>query len=350
MTTQQSHTWPEVLTTLVERHDLDRATTQWAMDTILAGDATSAQIAAFAVALRAKGETLAELQGLVDAMLGRATRLTIDERVVDIVGTGGDRAKTVNISSMAAVVTAGAGVGVVKHGNRAASSASGTADVFEHLQIALDVPVDRVLDVYRRAGITFCFAPLFHGSMRHAGPTRGELAIPTFFNFLGPLTNPAQPAASAIGCFDTRMAPLMAGVFADRGADALVFRGDDGLDELTTATTSQVWIVSGGQVSETSLDPADLGIARSAPDALRGADPAHNADVFRRVVGGEGGPVRDAVLLNAAAAIATHEAGTGPLEERLAAALARAAESIDSGAAAATLQKWSEATQDLRGS
>ena len=348
MTSQQARNWPEVLTTLVERRDLDRATTQWAMDTILAGEATSAQIAAFAVALRAKGETLAELQGLVDAMLGRAVHLTIDERVVDIVGTGGDRAKTVNISSMAAVVTSGAGVGVVKHGNRAASSASGTADVFEHLKIALDVPADRVLDVYARAGITFCFAPLFHGSMRHAGPTRGELAIPTFFNFLGPLTNPAQPAASAIGCFDTRMAPLMAGVFADRGADALVFRGDDGLDELTTTTTSRVWSVSGGQISEAVLDPADLGIARSQPGDLTGGDPAHNADVFRRVVDGETGPVRDAVVLNAGAAIAAHTGGDGDLNDRIAAGIARAAESIDSGAAAATLQKWSDATQDLR--
>lgn len=350
MANAQGHTWPDVLTTLVDRTDLDRSATQWAMDTILAGDATSAQIAAFAVALRAKGETLDELQGLVDAMLGRAKRLTVDERVVDIVGTGGDRAKTVNISSMAAVVTAGAGVGVVKHGNRAASSASGTADVFEHLQIALDVPAERVLEVYRRAGITFCFAPLFHASMRHAGPTRGELAIPTFFNFLGPLTNPAQPAASAIGCFDTRMAPLMAGVFAARGADALVFRGDDGLDELTTTTTSRVWSVDGGQVTESVLDPADLGVARSQPGDLTGGDPGYNADVFRRVVGGESGPVRDAVLLNAGAAIAAHTGGSGDLNERIAAGIARATESIDSGAAATTLQKWSEATQELRAS
>ena len=342
--------WPDVLMALVERRDLDRATTQWAMDTILAGEATSAQIAAFAVALRSKGETLDELQGLVDAMLGRAKRLNVDERAVDIVGTGGDRAKTVNISSMAAVVTAGAGVGVIKHGNRAASSASGTADVFEHLQIALDVPTDRVLDVYREAGITFCFAPLFHGSMRHAGPTRGELAIPTFFNFLGPLTNPAQPQASAIGCFDERMAPLMAGVFAARGADAFVFRGDDGLDELTTATTSQVWIVSGGQVAQETFDPQEVGLALSAPDALRGGDPAFNADVFRRVVGGETGPVRDAVVLNAGAAIAAHEATEGSLVDRIAAGMARATESIDSGAASATLQKWSDATQHLRDS
>ena len=341
-------TWPDVLTALVQRRDLDAATTRWAMDTILAGEATSAQIAGFAVALRSKGETQAELQGLVDAMLGRAHRLTLDERAVDLVGTGGDRAKTVNISSMAAVVAAGAGVGVVKHGNRAASSASGTADVFERLDIALDVPADRVLEVYRRAGITFCFAPLFHGSMRHAGPTRGELAIPTFFNFLGPLTNPAQPPASAIGCFDPAMAPLMAGVLADRGADAFVFRGDDGLDELTTTTTSRVWIVADGEVEETVLDPAELGIAVAAPDALRGGDPAFNADVFTRVIEGEAGAVRDAVLLNAAAGIAAFDAAPGDLLTRLEAGLRRAAESIDTGGAADALQRWSAASQELR--
>ena len=341
-------TWPDVLTALVERQDLDTPTTQWAMDTILAGEATSAQIAAFAVALRAKGETKDELQGLVDAMLGRAHRLAVDERVVDIVGTGGDRAKTVNISSMAAVVTAGAGIGVVKHGNRAASSASGTADVFEVLGIALDVPADRVLDVYREAAITFCFAPLFHGSMRHAGPTRGELAIPTFFNFLGPLTNPAQPAASAIGCFDPRMAPLMAGVLADRGADAFVFRGDDGLDELTTTTTSRVWVVSGGSVSEQSLDPRDLGLTLSTTEDLRGGDPVFNAHVFGRVIEGEISPVRDAVLLNAGAAIAAHAGGDDDLVVRVAAGIERAKESIDSGSAATTLRQWAEATQKFR--
>ncbi len=342
-------TWADVLTALVQRQDLDTPTTQWAMDTILAGEATSAQIAAFAVALRSKGETQAELQGLVDAMLGRAHLLTVDERVVDIVGTGGDRAKTVNISSMAAVVTAGAGVGVIKHGNRAASSASGTADVFEVLGIALDVPAERVLQVYRSAAITLCFAPLFHASMRYAGPTRGELAIPTFFNFLGPLTNPAQPAASAIGCFDPTMAPLMAGVLADRGADAFVFRGDDGLDELTTTTTSQVWVVAGGEVEKMVLDPREVGLSLGSADDLRGGDPVFNAHVFRQVVQGEASPVRDAVLLNAGAAIAAHTGGGGDMVTRIAAGMERAATSIDSGAASATLQRWAEATQAARG-
>ncbi len=340
-------TWPDVLTTLVAGHDLDASTTVWAMDQILAGEATDSQIAGFAVALRSKGETAEELRGLADAMLARATRLDIPGRFVDIVGTGGDRSRTVNISSMSAVVAAGAGVGVVKHGNRAASSSSGTADVFEVLGIRLDVPAARIPDVFARSGITFCFAPVFHPSFRHTAVPRRELGIATPFNFLGPLTNPAQPAASAIGCADLRMSPLMAEVLAARGHDAFVFRGDDGLDEITITTTTRVWEVSGGAVVESVLDPTDLGFELAPPASLVGADPAFNADVFRRVVGGEVSPVRDAVLLNAGAAIAAHEAGPGMLHERLAAGVERARTSIDSGAAADTLARWAAATQDL---
>jgi anthranilate phosphoribosyltransferase len=340
-------TWPDVLTTLVAGQDLDASTTVWAMDQILAGEATDSQIAGFAVALRAKGETAEELRGLADAMLARATRLDIPGRFVDIVGTGGDRARTVNISSMSAVVAAGSGVGVVKHGNRAASSSSGTADVFEVLDIRLDVPAERIPDVFARCGITFCFAPVFHPSFRHTAVPRRELGIATPFNFLGPLTNPAQPAASAIGCADPRMAPLMAEVFAIRGHDALVFRGEDGLDEITITASTRVWEVSGGVVQESLLDPRELGFELAPSESLRGADPVFNADVFRRIIGGEISPVRDAVLLNAGAAIAAHAAGGGPLLERLAAGVERAKESIDSGAAAETLKQWSAATQTL---
>ncbi|MET0766633.1 MAG: anthranilate phosphoribosyltransferase [Aeromicrobium sp.] len=336
--------WPHVLTELIAGRDLDTTTTEWAMGEILSGDATGAQIAGFAVALRAKGETAAELQGLVDAMYAKATTLDLDDRVVDIVGTGGDMAKTVNISSMAAVTTAGAGIGVVKHGNRAASSQSGTADVFEKLGVRLDVPAEHVLDVYREAGITFCFAPVFHASMRFAGPTRRELGVPTFFNFLGPLTNPARPAASAIGCADPRMAPLMANVLARRGSSAFVFRGDDGLDEITVTTTTRVWLPGPDGIEEQVLDPAELGFDHAPADALRGGEPSYNADVFRRVLDGEPGPVRDAVVLNAGAAIAAHEAAEGTLVERLRAGVARATESIDSGAAREALGRWVEAT------
>lgn len=356
-----THSWGDVLSTLVARTDLDASATRWAMTEILDGNATPAQVAGLVVALRAKGETAAELSGLADAMLAAATRLSIDDRVLDIVGTGGDRANTVNISSMSAVVAAGAGVGVVKHGNRSASSSSGSADVLEALGVRLDVPAARIAEVYERCGITFCFAPVFHPSFRHAAAPRRELGIATAFNFLGPLTNPASPGAMAIGCADARMAPLMAGVLAGRGTDALVFRGDDGLDELTITTTSRVWSVVGGAVEESTLDPRELGLALAEPGALTGGDVAHNASVFTRVLEGETGPVRDAVLLNAGAGIAAHTGGStgpraengtalpGPLGERLAGGIERARESIDSGAARERLAAWAAATAEARG-
>ncbi len=345
-----SHTWPQVLTSLVGGTDLDAETAEWAMGQILSGEASAAQIAGFAVALRQKQETLAEVEGLVAAMYAEATTLRIEDRVVDIVGTGGDMAKTVNISSMSAVTIAGAGVGVVKHGNRAASSQSGTADVFERLGVRLDLPAERIADVYAEAGITFCFAPVFHPALRFAGPVRRELGIPTIFNFLGPLTNPAHASAAAIGCADARMAPLMAGVMAGRGAEAFVFRGDDGLDEITVSATTQVWLPGpDGRIVAETFDPRELGFELAAPDALRGGDPEFNADVFGRVIDGETGPVRDAVLLNAGAGIAAHAAEPGTFAERLGAGVRRAAESLDSGAARATLDRWSQVTQRLAG-
>jgi anthranilate phosphoribosyltransferase len=339
------HSWAEVLSALIRRDDLGSEQTAWAMGEVLAGNATPAQIAGFAVALRAKGETVDEVQGLVRTMYEHAAPLEVPGRCVDVVGTGGDRARTVNISTMAAVVTAGAGVRVVKHGNRAASSASGSADVLEELGVALDLSPSRVGEVAVEAGITFCFAPVFHSSLRHASVPRRELGVSTTFNFLGPLTNPARPAALAVGVADARMAPVLAGVLAGRGVDALVFRGDDGLDELTISTTSTVHVARpDGSVERSVLDPESLGIASSPGESLRGGDPAHNAEVFRRVLAGEQGAVRDAVVLNAAAALAAHEGAADPLEDRLSAGLVRAKESIDSGAAAAVLDRWVEAT------
>ena len=337
-------TWPEVLGELVAGRDLSAAQAAWAMGEILAGEATPSQIAGFAVALRAKGETSEELAGLADGMLAFANPVSIPGRLLDIVGTGGDRSMSVNISTMSAVVAAGAGARVVKHGNRSASSKSGSADVLEALGIRLDLPVDRVAAMPEEAGITFLFSAAFHPAMRHAAVPRRELGIATTFNLLGPLTNPARPSASAIGCADARMAPVMAGVFAGRGVDAWVFRGDDGLDELTTTTTSRVWAVSGGSVTEHVVDPRAHGLAPATADDLRGGEPAYNADVVRRLLAGERGPVRDAVLLNAGAALAVHAAEDGTLDERLAAGIARAAEAIDSGAAERLLARWVEAS------
>ena len=334
------HTWPDVLSTLVAGQDLSADAAAWAMAEVLAGNATPVQVAGFAVALRAKGETVAEIGGLADAMLDAGTPLPVEGRVLDIVGTGGDRSMSVNISTMSAIVAAGAGARVVKHGNRSASSKSGSADVLEELGIQLDLPARRVRELVDEAGITFCFAAAFHPAMRHAAGPRRELGIATSFNLLGPLTNPARPAAQAIGCADPRTAPIMAGVFAGRGVDAWVFRGDDGLDELTIATTSTVWTVHEGRIEEQVVDPTDLGLPRGRVEDLRGGDPAFNADVARRLLAGETGPVRDAVLLNAGAALAVYDGGDGTLQERLAAGIARAAESIDSGAAAAALERW----------
>ena len=341
----QARSWPELLNTLVTGTDLSSAETAWAMDEIMSGERTTAQVAAFLVALRAKGETVAEISGLVEAMYAHATVIEVPGRAVDIVGTGGDRAKTVNISTMSAIVAAGAGALVVKHGNRAASSASGATDVLEQLGVNLALTPQRVAEVALEAGITYCPAPVFHPSMRHAGPARAELAIPTSFNLLGPLTNPARVGHNAVGCFDTRMAGLIAGVLAERGASALVFRGDDGLDELTVTGTSTVWQVSNGAVEQIVFDPRDVGIGLVGIEALRGADAAHNAAVARRVFAGETGPVRDAVLLNSASALVALDQTDAPLVEQLTAAMKRTAESIDSGAAEAVLQRWAAATQ-----
>jgi anthranilate phosphoribosyltransferase len=332
--------WPEVLGALVAGADLDAEQTAWAMGELLSGEATAAQIAGFAVALRAKGETIAEVLGLVEAMYAVATPLSVPGRLLDIVGTGGDRSMSVNISTMAAIVAAGAGAKVVKHGNRSASSKSGSADVLEQLGIRLDLTPERVAAVAAEAGITFCFAATFHPAMRHAAVARRELGIGTTFNLLGPLTNPAHAGAQAIGCADPRQAPVMAGVFAGRGVDAWVFRGDDGLDELTTTTTSRVWRVHEGRVTESVVDPAGLGLPRGTTEALRGGDAAHNADVVRRLLDGETGAVRDAVLLNAAAALAVHDAPGAEPQAALADGLVKATDAVDSGAAKATLERW----------
>ncbi|MFI6446485.1 anthranilate phosphoribosyltransferase [Kitasatospora sp. NPDC050543] len=341
---QVVRTWPDLLSALLKGEDLTQGDTAWAMDRIMSGEATPVQVAGFVVALRAKGETVDEISGLVEAMYAHAEPLHIPGPAVDVVGTGGDRAKTVNISTMSAIVAAAAGAKVVKHGNRASSSASGSSDVLEKLGIALDLSARRVAEVAEEVGLTFCFAAKFHPAMRHAAPARRDLGVPTAFNILGPLTNPARVTAHAVGCFDTRLAGLIAGVLARRGSTALVFRGDDGLDELTISTTSRVWVVRDGAVTETSFDPREVGIELVGIEALRGADAAYNADVARRLIAGERGPVRDAVLLNTAAALVALDLTDAPLAEQLAAGIERAAAAIDSGAAQSVLKHWAEAT------
>ncbi|MEV0114816.1 anthranilate phosphoribosyltransferase [Streptomyces sp. NPDC050844] len=338
--TAAGRSWPDVLNGLLDGRDQSADDTAWAMDRIMRGEATDAQIAGFVVALRAKGETVEEISGLVRAMYEHANVIKVPGETVDIVGTGGDGAKTVNISTMSAIVIAGAGAKVVKHGNRAASSASGASDVLEKLGVNLELTPQRVVEVVEEAGITFCFAVKFHPALRYAGAARGQLGIRTVFNLLGPLTNPARVRAQAVGVADPRMAPVVAGVFAERGHSSLVFRGDDGLDELTTTSTSRVWVVRDGAVREEAFDPRDVGIDLVPIEALRGADASYNAEVARRLLDGETGPVRDAVLLNSAAALVALSPGEGSLVEQIRAGMARAAESIDSGAAKKALERW----------
>ncbi|KRC89857.1 anthranilate phosphoribosyltransferase [Terrabacter sp. Root85] len=342
-------TWPALLTDLIAGRDLDRPTAEWAMGQIMSGEATPSQVAGFLIGLRAKGESIEEMRGLAEQMLAHARRIEVPGPSLDIVGTGGDRAHTVNISTMSAMVAAAAGVRLVKHGNRAASSSSGSADVLEALGVDLSLPPERVVEVASEAGITFCFAQTFHPSFRHTAVPRRDLGIGTAFNFLGPLTNPAQPTYAAVGCADARMAPLLAGVFAHRGKDAAVFRGDDGLDEVTVSTTTHVWWVREGSITERSLDPTRLGVELHPIEELRGGDAAHNAGVVRDVFAGVTGAVRDAVLLNAGIALALTRPDTGASEgdfdRDVRAGMDRAAEAIDSGAATGLVERWVAATR-----
>jgi anthranilate phosphoribosyltransferase len=351
-------TWPALIGALVNGDSLSAEETAWAMNEIMSGEATSVQIAGFGVALRAKGETIAEMTGLAQTMLDHALPLNIPGPVVDLVGTGGDGARTVNISTMGAIVAAAAGAKIAKHGNRAASSACGAADVLEALGVVIDLPPAVTQRVVEETGIAFLFAPLYHPALRHAATARSELGVPTVFNFLGPVANPARPRALAVGVAREGMCEVIAGVLALRGCSALVFHGGDGLDELTTTTTSHVWVVhpgapgggpGAGRVSRAVFDPADLGIPRANLADLKGGDAAANAAVARAVLDGERGPVRETVLLNAAAALAADAgvADASALAGALRAGYARAAGAIDSGAAAALLERWAETTQRL---
>lgn len=343
-------TWPDLLTHLVSGRDLDQDQAAWAMNEILAGAATPVQIAGFMVALQAKGATPEELGGLVGSMLENARPIELPTReAVDIVGTGGDRANTVNVSTMAAIVAAAAGAKVVKHGNRAASSKCGTADCLEALGVVLDLDPAVQSRVFHETGIVFLFASHYHPSLRHAAVPRRELGIRTTFNYLGPLANPARPSAQAIGVADAVTAKLVADVLAARGNRGLVFHGGDGLDELTTTTTSDVWVIRDGAVVATTLDPADLGIARATKESLVGGDPEANAQVVRETFAGRIGPVRDIVALNAAAALLAYEGPDlqAPVADQLREPLARAVQAIDSGAAADLLQRWITVTRSV---
>ena len=344
--------WPGLIDSLLGGADLSVSDATWAMERIMTGDVSHSRLAAFLVALRAKGETVDEVVGFRDAVLAHAVPLDITPWALDIVGTGGDMVGTVNVSTMSAMVCAGSGVPVIKHGGRAASARSGSSDVLTALGAAHTADPARVQRIFEEVGLTFLFAGQFHPGFANAAPVRSELGISTVFNFLGPLTNPARPEASAVGVAKQSAIPIVTGVFRTRGATALVFRGDDGLDELTVTGYSHIWEVSHGAVTEHDLHPRDVGLGTYPMDDLLGGSPTENAEVARRVLAGEQhGAVRDIVLLNAAAGMVAYELATNPenqerlIRERLVEQIEAARETIDSGRAIALLDRWVAATQ-----
>jgi len=340
--------WESNISRLDSGLDLETADVQWCMNEILIGNADIDVIKRFLLALKEKGETSEEVGALVAQMYQHCGPISITERAVDTVGTGGDGAHTINISTTAAIIAAAAGVKVVKHGNRAASSKSGAADLLEALGVNINLDGAGVEKTFAELGIGFCFAPVFHPAMRFAAPARKELGTPTVFNILGPLANPAKPQAAAIGVANDRMHLVMAQVLADRGVDGFVFRGDDGLDEITLATTTSVLTIGRGEISSALIDPLDFDIQRAPISALVGGDATENARITTAIFAGEKGAPRDAVVLNAAAAIAAYEGRFDlNLHNRMALGISRAVDAIDSGAATRLVTQWAELTQKL---
>ncbi|HYG72683.1 MAG TPA: anthranilate phosphoribosyltransferase [Actinomycetota bacterium] len=327
--------WPRVFSKVAARESLSAEEAADAMRQVMDGEATAGQLGGLLIGLRTKGETAEEVDGLARTMLAFATPVETPGPVIDTCGTGGDRAMTFNISTIAAIVAAGAGARVAKHGNRAASSRCGSADLLEALGVRIDLDAEGVARCLAEVGIAFMFAPVFHPATAHAGPVRRELRVPTVFNFLGPLTNPARPAAQVVGVSDATMLPLMADVLARRGTRAMVFRGHDGLDELTTTGPSTVLDVRDRAVTERTLDPSELGFRTAGLDDLRGGDVATSVTIARAILTGERGPRRDVVLLNAGAALAVADVAAS-LPEGIQAAAA----SIDEGHASTTLERW----------
>ena len=333
--------WAGVITKLENGLDLQPAEAQSVMREVLEDRADKEVLKSFLIALKNKGETPEEVGALVSQMYQFCAPITINERAVDTVGTGGDGAHTINISTTAAIIAAAAGSRVVKHGNRAASSKSGAGDLLEALGVAINLDGAKVAQTVAELGIGFCFAPIFHPAMRFAAPARKELATATVFNILGPLANPAKPKAAAIGVANERMHLVMAQVLAERGVEGFVFRGDDGLDEITLATSTSVLTIGNGEISSDRIDAKDFSLANAPISALVGGDAQENARITKAIFAGERGAPRDAVLLNAAAAIAAFDGEVQlSIHERLSKSLKKATESVDSGKADSLLGEW----------
>ena len=333
--------WAGVIAKLENGLDLLPQEAQEVMREVLEDRADKEVLKNFLIALKNKGETPEEVGALVAQMYQFCAPITINERAVDTVGTGGDGAHTINISTTAAIIAAAAGSRVVKHGNRAASSKSGAGDLLEALGVAINLDGAKVAQTVAELGIGFCFAPIFHPAMRFAAPARKELATATVFNILGPLANPAKPKAAAIGVANDRMHLVMAQVLAERGVEGFVFRGDDGLDEITLATTTSVLTIGNGEISSDRIDAQDFSLANAPISALVGGDAQENARITKAIFSGERGTPRDAVLLNAAAAIAAFDGEFElSIHERLSKSLKKATESVDSGKANSLLGEW----------
>lgn len=349
--------WKSILGKLVAAEDLTREQADWAIRQIISAEATPAQVGGFLLAIREKGESVTELSAFVDVLLEHSVKPPLSNDAIDIVGTGGDQLGTVNISSMAAILAASVGYPVLKHGSRSASGKTGSSEMLEALGVNLNLSPDQLGQVFTKTGISFFFAPLFHPALKNVGQIRKELGIPTTFNYLGPLANPVQPVATALGVANSSVAPLLAAEMASRGRTALVFRGSDGLDELTTTGTSKIWVVSGSKVTETDLNPADLGIELATVSQLIGGDAAENAQVARVVLDpetqltGEQQAIRDIVALNASAGIAAYELHKNPngfdLHDELTKALAKTRSAIANGDALTKLNQWVSASQEF---
>ena len=340
--------WDLIFNSLSAAEDLSSEQITWAMGQILEGKASNDQIKQFLLGLKAKGESAKEVQALVSQMYSYCAPINITERAVDTVGTGGDGANTINISTTAAIITNAAGARVVKHGNRAASSKSGAADLLEALGIKIDLTGSEVEQTVHKIGIGFCFAPIFHSSMKYAAAARKELGTPTIFNILGPLANPAKAIACAIGVARAELLPLMSQVLLEQGKEGFVFRGDDGLDEVSLSTTTQVIQINDGKLTQSEFNPADLGITSSSISDLVGGDAKYNADMTMKIFTGVKGPMRDAVTLNAAFAIAAFKADFNlPLQTQIANGFVLANKAIDSGAALSVVKKWGELTNEI---
>jgi len=343
------NSWPDVFSNLKTKTDLSNTQSYWAMNQVMSGLAEAAQIKELLIGLKEKGETATEITSFVDAMLEHSVKLDVSHNAVDTCGTGGDALGTVNISTAAAIGVAGTGIRVVKHGNRAASSKSGSADVLEVLGIATNMTAEQVLDSYLKCGITFCFAPTFHPAMKYAGPVRKELAIPTVFNILGPLANPAKPKAQVVGVANLKMAPIVAQVLANRKVSAIVVRGLEGLDEISVSGPTQIWDARNAEVKESLFNSLDIGIKQASLDELKGGDANFNAELILQALRNTGSEaIRDAICVNAAASVVAYENPTGDFKSSMELAVARTRGSLESGAALDVLNRWVEFSKNVR--